>query len=111
MPQIGDFIRGETGFAGRIRTLLLDLEVNILPAEASDVGNAPDYRLFHSEGDTAREIGAAWSHTGEKAGDYLAVLIDDPMLVHPIRANLFRNGETSNWSLQWNRPPKRDGKD
>ncbi|WP_297838373.1 DUF736 domain-containing protein [uncultured Roseibium sp.] len=111
MPQIGEFIRNETGFSGRIRTLLLDLEVSILPVEPSDVGNAPDYRLYHDEGDEAREIGAAWTHTGEKTWDYLSVRIDDPMLVHPIRAFLFRNSETSSWSLHWNRPPKRDGKD
>ena len=50
--------------------------------------------------------------TGEKAGEYLSVLIDDPMLAHPIRANLFQNGaQSKSWSLQWNRPPKRDGKD
>jgi len=111
MSQIGDFIRGETGFAGRIHTLLLDPEASILPAEPSKAGNAPDYRLYHGEGDAAREIGAAWTHTGEKAGDYLSVEIDDPMLAHPIRANLFRDGETSSWFLHWHRPPKRDGKD
>jgi hypothetical protein len=55
----------------------------------------------------AREIGAAWTRTGKKAGEYLSVLIDDPMLAQPIRANLFRNGEASAWALQWGRPPKR----
>ncbi|OQM76714.1 DUF736 domain-containing protein [Manganibacter manganicus] len=112
MPQIGDFIRGEAGFAGRIQTLMLDLEVSILPADPSEAGNAPDYRLYRGEGEDVREIGAAWNRTGEKAGDYLSVLIDDPMLAHPIRANLFRNGgDATAWSLHWNRPPKRDGKD
>lgn len=106
MPQIGDFFRNKTGFAGRIQTLTLDLDVTITPAEAAESENAPDYRIHHGEGDGVREIGAAWSRTGEKAGDYLSVLIDDPMLVYPIRANLFQNGGSS-WSLHWNRPPKR----
>jgi uncharacterized protein (DUF736 family) len=109
MPQIGEFTRTKSGFAGYVRTLTLDLELTLRKAEATEVENAPDYRLFHGDGDLAREIGAAWSRTGEKAGEYFSVLIDDPMLAQPIRANLFRNGESSVWSLQWNRPPKRNG--
>lgn len=112
MPQIGEFTRVKTGFAGHIRTLMLDIEVTITPTEAAEAENAPDYRLHYGESDDAREIGAAWTRTGEKAGEYLSVLIDDPMLARPIRANLFRNGsDTSSWSLHWNRPPKRDGRD
>ncbi len=111
MPQIGEFTRTKSGFAGHIRTLTLDLDVTLSQAEATDVENGPDYRLFHCDGEMAREIGAAWTRTGEKAGEYLSVLIDDPMLTQPIRANLFRNGEASVWALQWSRPPKRNGKD
>ena len=112
MPQIGEFTRNSIGFSGCIRTLTLDLEVAITPAEETETENAPDYRLHHGTEEHAREIGAAWSRTGEKAGEYLSVLIDDPMLAHPIRANLFQNGaQSKSWSLQWNRPPKRDGKD
>lgn len=80
-------------------------------ADETEVENGPDDRLFHGDGEMAREIGAAWTRTGEKAGEYLSVLIDDPMLAQPIRANLFRNGEASVWALQWSRPPKRNGKD
>ncbi len=58
------------------------------------------------------KVGAAWSRTGEKAGDYLSVLIDDPALPHPMRAALFQNGaDATSWSLHWSRAPKRDGKD
>lgn len=112
MPQIGEFTRDESGFAGRISTLSLDLDVTITAVVDTDAENAPDYRLHHGRDDEAREIGAAWTRTGEKAGEYLSVLIDDPMLAHPIRAHLFQNGsDGASWSLHWNRPPKRDGKD
>lgn len=112
MPQIGDFIRDESGFAGRIRTLTLDIPVTITPAEETGAENAPDYRLHQGTDVEAREIGAAWTRTGEKAGEYLSVLIDDPMLARPIRANLFQNGaDATSWSLHWNRPPKREAKD
>lgn len=111
MPQIGEFTRDATGYSGRIQTLILDLEITITPTEANEAENAPDYRLHHGAEDSAREIGAAWTRSGEKAGEYLAVLIDDPMLAHPIRAHLFQNGtDRASWSLHWNRPPKRDGR-
>jgi len=112
MPQIGEFIREETGFAGRIRTFMLDLELVIAPTQQSETDNAPNHRVHLGADADGPEIGAAWTRTGEKAGEYLSVLIDDPVLPHPIRANLFQNGnDATSWSLHWNRPPKRDGKD
>lgn len=111
MPQIGAFTREETGYFGRIQTLTLECEIAIIPAEPSEAENAPGYRLHLGPDADGPEIGAAWTRSGEKAGTYLSVLIEDPALSHPIRANLFQNGtDTSSWSLQWHRPPKRDGK-
>ena len=53
-----------------------------------------------------------WKRTGERAGEYIALLIDDPALPRPIRANLFRDDDAgSAWSLHWSRPQKRDRKD
>jgi len=112
MPQIGEFTREETGFTGRIHTLTLYREITIIPAEPSEVENAPDYRIHHGANDNAPEIGAAWTRTGEKAGEYLSLLIDDPALPQPIRANLFQNGaDATSWSLQWSRPQKRTDRD
>jgi uncharacterized protein (DUF736 family) len=107
MPQIGEFTRTKNGYAGRIRTLSLDVEIVLIPAEHTDVENAPDYRVHHGN-DDGPEIGAGWKRTGEKAGDYVSLQIDDPTLAQPIRANLFQSAEDkSAWSLHWNRPPKR----
>ena len=47
MPQIGEFTRTKSGFAGYVRTLTLDLEVSLDKAEATEAENGPDYRLFH----------------------------------------------------------------
>lgn len=68
--------RNDDGFFGNVSTLTLDAKLAILPAEKSDAENAPDHRIF-CEG---MEIGAAWERTGEKAGNYLSVAIDDPIL-------------------------------
>lgn len=106
MPQIGQFTRDETGFVGRIHTLTLTQELTIVPAEPSEAENAPDYRILHGGDDGAPEIGAGWKRTGEKAGDYVSLLID--AFAQPFRANLFQNGDDdSSWSLHWNRQPKR----
>ena len=112
MAKIGHFTRQETGFSGHLQTLTLFCEICIVPAEQSDVTSAPDYRIFQGTDDLAPEIGAAWTRTSEKAGEYLSILIDDPALPEPIRAHLFCNGpEKTSWSLHWTRSAKRDGKD
>jgi uncharacterized protein (DUF736 family) len=106
MPQIGSFTRTQTGFAGSVHTLTLSADLVLVPAEQSDTENAPDYRLHWGDGD-GPEIGAGWKRTGERAGDYISLILDDPALPQPIRANLFRdNADGSSWSLHWNRPAK-----
>ena len=111
MPQIGQFTRETSGFTGRVRTLSFDTEFTMVPVEAPDTENTPDFRV-HLGDEDGPEVGAGWKRIGERAGEYIALLIDDPALPQPIRANLFRgNDEGSTWSLHWNRPPRRDGRD
>jgi uncharacterized protein (DUF736 family) len=114
MPQIGQFTREKAGFAGRIETFTLFRDIAIVPADPSETENAPHYRV-HARDDGSEEngpeIGAGWKRTGEKAGEYVAVLIDDPALPQPIRANLFRDDDAGNaWSLHWSRPRDRGEK-
>lgn len=112
MTQIGQFTRERDSFAGRIHTLTLFREIAIVPVEASEAGNAPDFRIHHGADENAPEIGAAWKRTGEKAGEYLSIIIDDPALPLPIRANLFQSGDDSaSWSLHWNRASRRGERD
>jgi uncharacterized protein (DUF736 family) len=111
MAQIGQFTRDKSGFAGRIRTLYFCHNLTLVPTEPSVAENAPDYRIHLGDAD-GPEIGAGWKRTGEKAGDYVSLVIDDPSLTQPIRANLFQSGdEKSAWILNWNRPPKRSERD
>ncbi|MBD0417146.1 DUF736 domain-containing protein [Oryzicola mucosus] len=108
MPQIGQFTRNDTGFIGRIHTLILDRELTIVSVERADAENVPDYRILHGGDVIPAEIGAGWKRTSEKAGNYISVLIDDPTFARPLRANLFQTGDDdSTWSLHWNRQPER----
>ena len=115
MSLIGQFTSENDGFIGHLMTLTLHQDIIIVPAEPSDAENAPDFRvhvLDSMNNETGAEIGAGWKRTGEKAGEYLSVLLDDPALPQPIRANLFRDDDTGNaWSLHWSRQPKHDGKE
>jgi uncharacterized protein (DUF736 family) len=111
MPQIGQFTRDKSGFTGRIQTLIFTHELCLVPGESSDAENAPDYRVHVGNAD-GLEIGAGWKRTGERAGEYVSLVIDDPALSQPIRANLFQSGgDKSAWVLNWNRPPKRGERD
>lgn len=106
MPQIGTFKTTKDGFSGRVRTLTLDAELTIRPAENAEADNAPDYRIFAV---ADLEVGAGWKRTGEKAGDYLSLSIDDPSFTQPLRANLFQSdADDKVWHLLWNRPSKRE---
>jgi uncharacterized protein (DUF736 family) len=111
MTQIGIFKAMADGFAGRIHCLTIDAKVQIVEAEPSDAENAPDYRIMLGVDDDAVEVGAGWKRVGEKAGNYLSLLIDDPTLIQPIYANLFQSGsDPTAHILLWNRPAKRTEK-
>ena len=115
MPVIGQFIRENDGFIGHLTTLSLHQDIIIVAAEPSDAENAPDFRvhvLDTMSNETGAEIGAGWKRTGEKAGDYVSLQLDDPTFSQPIRANLFQSADDkSAWGLHWNRPPKRGERD
>ena len=111
MAQIGTFKRTKTGISGRIRTLALDAELVLIPVDKRDAENAPDYRIHLGDVDGSEvgpEVGAGWKRTGEKAGEYVSLQLDDPSFAQPIRANLFQaDDQGTAFNLLWNRPPRR----
>ena len=109
MSQIGSFQRINDGYEGHLHTLSLDVALCLVAAPSSDTEHAPDWRIYSGDSDHGSEVGAGWNRTGEKAGAYVALLIDCPSLAQPIRANLFRSGADDNaWHLMWSRPSRRD---
>lgn len=108
MTQIGEFERTLDGYAGRLRTLFLDVELRLIPAEASAAENAPAYRIHLGVDGDGPEVGAGWKRTGERAGAYVAVVLDDPAFTQPIRANLFQSSHDDGvCPLMWSRPARR----
>ena len=110
MTCIGTFTTTRDGFSGRLQTLTIDRALTFVSPGHTDTENAPDYRILAGEGEDLFEVGAGWKRTGDKAGAYVAVLIDDPALVQPLRANLFRS-DGGEHVLMWSRGPRRDPKD
>ena len=110
MTYIGTFAATRDGFEGRLQTLTLDTRLALVPAEPSETENAPDYRIMVGDDDAVHEVGAGWKRVGDKAGAYVAVLIDDPALVQPLRANLFQSDARTH-VLMWSRPSRREAKD
>jgi uncharacterized protein (DUF736 family) len=106
---IGVFRQQAGGYVGRLRSLTLDVELSILPAQKSDNDKAPAWRLYlGSEGEGA-EIGAGWNRVGEIAGAYIALQIDDPALPEPMHANLLHSGQKDDERyLLWSRFPVRE---
>lgn len=103
--MIGNFQNAGDGYAGSIRTLVLDAMIAIVPAAPSDAENAPGWRVLLVEADDGVEIGAGWDRSGERAGSYIALQIDDPALPAPLRANLIRSTRSADeYHLLWSRP-------
>lgn len=110
MATIGTFTRRGDTFHGAIRTLSLDVELDIRKAEKSS-DNAPAYRIFASGTGRGRdgadsELGAAWQKTSAQQRDYLSVKIDDPALAGPLFATLVEDAgdpDGGRFNLIWTR--------
>ncbi|MDE2363944.1 MAG: DUF736 domain-containing protein [Hyphomicrobiales bacterium] len=108
MTQIGSFTSTENGYVGRLHFLTVDVRAVVVSIAPHGADKAPDYRVHLDDPDGA-EIGAGWKRKADKAGEFVAIVIDGQILAQPIRANLFRsNRDEGSWSLQWTRAPKRN---
>lgn len=90
MAHLGHFTRTETGFEGRFHALGIDEPLTFVPAEPLETENAPQYRILLGDQD-GLDIGAGWSHVGERAGEFVSVDLYSPLFGGILRANLFRD--------------------
>lgn len=102
MANLGDFTRTETGFTGRFEGLGIEGPLTFVPAKPSEAENAPTYRILLGD-ENGRDIGAGWSHVGEKAGEFVSIEVYSPLFGW-LRANLFRDSDDDDtaWSLHTN---------
>lgn len=106
MADLGSFTRTETGFTGRFEALGIDAPLTFVPAKPSEAENAPAYRILLGD-EHGRDIGAGWSHVGERAGEFVSVEIYSPIF-GSLRANLFRDGDDDTaWRLHSSEPKKK----
>ena len=110
MTCIGTFTATPDGFEGRLKTLTIDRPLILVAVDPGDTENAPDYRIMAGEGEETYEVGAGWKHVGDRAGSFVTLLIDDPALARPLRANLF-SADNDDHVLIWSRSARRLAKD
>ncbi len=89
--HIGKFRKVIGGYAGRLQTLGLDLDIRVLPAEQKLGAMAPDWHVVLARGDTRIDVGCGWTRCSDKVGPYIALLLDCPSFARPLRANLMRS--------------------
>lgn len=102
MATIGTFVpTKEGGWAGHIRTLMIDVKVRLIPNDNKENEAAPAFRVFAGDA----EIGAAWRKRsgGDEPKDYLSVKLDDPSLPEGISAAMFDAGGGNEMKLVWSR--------
>lgn len=100
MAQIGHFTLKDGIYTGRIRTMTIDVEAQILPVKDKPSLETPDYRIYAD----GTELGAGWikeSNSGET--QYLALKLDDPSFTSPIRAAFFENAKDGTGTMVWTR--------
>lgn len=88
---IGTFHKTPEGYGGELDTLGLHEPLAFVRAAPSDTENAPDWRIHLGESEEGPKVGDGWDHTGEKAGRYISVLLEGPLLPQTIRARLFKS--------------------
>lgn len=101
--NIGTFRNNGDGYIGRIHTLTLDAEVNVVRAEHTEAEDAPEWRVFLGHVDDGVEIGIGRSGLSSR-GLFIALEIDDPALTAPLCAKLMRQSRTGEpLRLRWSR--------
>ena len=92
------------GYAGRLQTLGLDLDIRILPAEQKTRATAPDWHVVLARGDARIDVGCGWTRSSDKAGPFIALLLDCPSFARPLRANLMRSDrDPAAHAMLWSR--------
>jgi uncharacterized protein (DUF736 family) len=100
MPVIGTFSAVKDGYAGTIRTLMVNSKVRIVANDRKETEGAPDFRIMAG----SVEIGAAWRKAKQGTDEsYLRVRLDDPAWPQPVWGALLEATEDGVVRLVWRR--------
>ena len=107
LQTLGTFEKTDTGFEGRIQTLVSDLKLYIEEADAElqETDKSPDY-IIRSK---YSAVGYGWDRTEDVAEDGKAIRIielvfREPFCQNSMEARLAQR--ECNWIMQWNPFPK-----
>ena len=101
MTVIGTFTATKDGYAGTIRTLTLNSEVQIQATKIRNHESQPQFRVVAGQ----TEIGAAWRRTKQGSGDnYLRIVLNDPVFPQPLWCVLLEAAEDGIARLIWTPP-------
>jgi len=105
MPVIGTFTAAKDGYAGSIRTLMLNGRVRIVANERKSSPEAPDFRVLLD----SSEIGAAWKKAKQDTGkSFLKLRLDDPAWPQPVWGVLLETPGDGLIRLVWRRTNRPD---
>jgi len=106
VATIGQLSKVEGGaFKGRLRTLLVQLSIELDPVADKASANSPDFRVFAKVDSGAVEIGGAWKKTVERSGAiFLSMTLDDPSFPAALNLAAFPPDDDGPWDMVWNRP-------
>lgn len=104
MATIGSFTKFGNDHTGDIVTLGLQAKnVRIVPVSRPGADNAPSHRGYLGRS----EVGAAWSKRSAEGRPYMSLLLDAPILIAPVYANLLASEEGGDHDLVWSRGGRR----
>lgn len=105
MATVGDVKKEKDGrFVGRLKTLTIDVPIEITPVAEKRVENGPDYMIY-SKG---TECGAGWIRKGQRSGkDYVSLSFSAPEFGKGLYANLGQKAgskDPNEFVMIWNAP-------
>jgi uncharacterized protein (DUF736 family) len=100
---IGQFIKNEHVFTGKIETLAISKTITLQPNDDKEKDSHPDYIVLHGQA----EIGVAWERSDDR-GAYISVAFEKPSLA-PGRYTLVKSGAEKSYTMTYrkNMPPKK----
>jgi uncharacterized protein (DUF736 family) len=99
---IGQFIKNEHVFTGKIETLAISKTITLQPNDDKEKDSHPDYIVLHGQA----EIGVAWERSDDRCA-YISVAFEKPSLA-PGRYTLVKSGAEKSYTMTYrkNMPKK-----